>query len=80
MNREIPRLSSDRLRATGPLRKILVQTFYPASILFGLPLNLQATFLHGRVVAQNKLLKFVPALRASTGQPNLRFVCRLARR
>jgi hypothetical protein len=31
-------------------------------------------------VPHNKLLKSVPALRASTGQPNLRFVCRLARR
>jgi hypothetical protein len=66
---------------TGPLRKILGDMFLPASIQLAFLLKLQATLMQGgRVSAQNKLLKFVPALRASTGQPNLRFVCRLARR
>jgi hypothetical protein len=65
---------------TGPLRKIVGQEFRPASIQFAFLAKLQAAAMHSRMSAQNKLLKFVPALRASTGQPNLRFVCRLARR
>jgi hypothetical protein len=65
---------------TGPLRKISGQVFGPVSIQFVFLLKLQAASMHSRMSAQNKLLKFVPALRASTGQPNLRFVCRLARR
>jgi hypothetical protein len=60
---------------------ILGQTLGSVSIQLAFLVQLQATIVHGhRVSAQNKLLKFVPALRASTGQPNLRFVCRLARR
>ena len=61
MNRECPRLNSDRLRATGPLLMILGQVLGSVSIQLAFLVKVLAISMHSRpVVAQNKYGQFAP--------------------
>jgi hypothetical protein len=61
MNRECPRLNSDRLRATGPLLMILGQVLGPVFIQLTFLVKVLATSMHSRpVIAQNKYGQYAP--------------------
>ena len=61
MNRECPRLNSDRRRAAGPLLMILGQMLGSISIQLAFLVQVLATSMQSRpVVAQNKYGQFAP--------------------
>ena len=78
MNRECPRLNSDRLRATGPLLMILGQALGSVSIQLAFLVKVLAISMHSRpAVAQNKYGQFAPFDRR-TELPRVRFRRRYA--